>query len=61
MIIERENALVMVANGRATEEGLCATGDFYPQGDIYVIVTRHDLMRTDHYLAEESDIERLVK
>lgn len=59
MKITRRTAQKLIKAGKASEEGLMSTGDFYPQGTVMVILNRHDLMRTDHYEATDADIGRL--
>jgi len=46
MIITRAHGERLIRKGKATPQGT-TTDD----GQVYVVLTRHDLQRTDHYLA----------
>ena len=51
MILSRKYLKTLVRAGKAKIEGLCG----HPQ-KLYVIVTRLDKRRTDHYLAIDADV-----
>ncbi len=55
MVIPRNEGLALVASGDAIEIGLTEP----TQGRQFVILTRYDKQRTDHYVAEDSDLDRL--
>lgn len=57
MRIPRNYGLSLVANGSAREEGVTADKDH--DGCYYVILTRFDEQRTDHYPATDEDLTRL--
>jgi len=51
MIISKEYALKLVRIGKAKLEGKC-----FDNGNTYMIVTRYDLQRVDHFLIGEGDL-----
>jgi len=51
MIISKSYALKLVREGKARIEGKC-----FDDGWTYVIVTRFDLQRTDHYRVGSGDL-----
>lgn len=55
MTISRKYARELVMLGRAREDGILWEGE---PGFPYVILTRFDLQRTDHYPATDADIAR---
>jgi hypothetical protein len=55
MIITRAYAQRLRRQGRARIEGMTTGGDRWPDEPHYVIVTRLDVQRVDHYLAETAD------
>jgi hypothetical protein len=56
MIITRKYARELARNGRAEEGGALKPDS---RGRVYVVLTRFDLSRTDHYLATAADVMRL--
>lgn len=61
MILTRDYARKMVREGKASEEGIARSAEDRSLGRPgYVIVTRHDIQRTDHYPAEPHDADRLA-
>jgi len=55
MIISRRHGLGLIKRG-AISRGLTCSGARWPEGDIYIILDRPDILRTDHYLATNKDI-----
>ena len=47
MVISKRYALALIKAGKAKKEGRLKPNDY---GDVYTIVARYDLQRTDHYL-----------
>ncbi len=47
MIITKQYAKKLIKEGRATKENELKADS---TGKIYIVITRHDLARTDHYL-----------
>jgi len=57
MIQTRSLLQTLCARGDAREEGMTKPEDISRKQ--YVIVTRYDLQRVDHYVATAEDVERL--
>ncbi len=55
-IIARLHGLKLVRDGQAREDGLTKND----RDRDYVIVTRYDLQRVDHYPATDKDLDRLT-
>ena len=56
MIISKEYALKLVRIGKAKLEGKC-----FDNGNTYMIVTRYDLQRVDHFLIGEGDLRQSLR
>ncbi len=54
MILTRKHLRRVVLRGDGTEGGIC-----HHEGRNYIIVDRHDLQTTQHYLATDEDVERV--
>ena len=56
MFISRLHGLKLVRDGQAQEDGLTQND----RDQYYVILTRYDLQRVDHYPATDEDLDRLT-